>query len=561
MDHTEGSPFLSPAPHRPASVLDVGAAFVFLQSASDLAGKGGIGMVFIQAQDYRFYYPEDNRPAVSIESLTIEKGSFCLLAGTSGSGKTTLLRQLSGNPVYQGKEEGHLSCLAGTAAYVQQNPENQIVTDRVEYELVFGLENRGMPKEQMQRRLAEVVTFFGLEELMERDTMSLSGGEKQILNVAAAIAMNPDLLLLDEPTSQLDPVAARHFFELLHQINEELGITIMIAEQRLEDVTALADQIVLMQKGNVCFQGKPDTIFDKISDHFLSFFPSYMQLYKRTGRFGEVPLTKKAARNWFCDDYQAKKSAEPGERNQIGRERKKERIQCRGLCFRYERSSPDVLRECSFSFARGEITCLAGGNGSGKSTLLEHLYGTRHGYRGKIKNLPGRRVFLPQQPQYLFLGDTVEQCISADRGPMGALLAGFGLDGLRQRHPADLSGGEKQKLALCQVLGTEAELYLLDEPTKGMDMDSKHLLGQLLRKLADEGRTIFFVSHDMEFAAKYADTMALMFQGDVPLVADTRDFFVENQFYTTCMNRIAREVSPYIITLEDVERYAETKDH
>lgn len=517
-------------------------------------------MAYIQAKDYRYYYPDDESPAVDIHRLAIEKGSFCLVAGFSGSGKTTLLRQLSGNHIYQGKEEGSLSCLAQTTAYVQQNPENQIVTDRVEYEIVFGLENMGLPKAQMQRRLAEVVTFFGLEELMDRDTMSLSGGEKQTLNVASAIAMNPDLLLLDEPTSQLDPVAARHFFELLHQINEELGITIIIAEQRLEDVAALADQMILMQKGKVCICGKPDTIFDKIPVRLLSFFPSYMQLYKRTGGKGAVPLTKKAARNWFDSEFFARDGRESLDGDRKTAKSQKEMIQCRGLCFRYERSAPDVLRECSFSFARGEITCLAGGNGSGKSTLLEHLYGRRRSYRGKIKNLPERIAFLPQQPRYLFLGDTVEECICANKERMAGLLSCFDMDGLRQRHPADLSGGEKQKLGLCQVLGTEADLYLLDEPTKGMDMDSKAQLGKLLRQITAQGGTVFMVSHDMEFAAKFADTMALMFQGDVQLVADTRDFFIENQFYTTSMNRVAREVSPYIITQEDVERYVEKKN-
>lgn len=520
-------------------------------------------MAYIEAENYRFCYPGEGRPAVDIRKLQIEKGTFCLVAGNSGSGKTTLLRQLSGNTILQGKEEGTLISHAMLPAYVWQNPSSQIVTDRTEYEIVFGLENIGMSKEQMQRRLAEVITFFGLEGLMQRDTMSLSGGEMQTLNVAAAVAMNPDLLLLDEPTSQLDPVASRHFYELLRQINEELGITVVIAEQRLEEVVPLTDQMILMQEGQICCLGKPDEIFGQIPDNMLHFFPSYMQLFHKMGDLKnskpiQVPITKKEARNWFCTSFQPK-NPDKMEENKP-QHTSSGSIRGKKLFFRYEKSLPDVLCDCSFSFDKGKITCLAGGNGSGKTTLLEILYGRYHVYHGKLKNLSGHIAYLPQQPRYLFLKDTLEECCSGQK-QMTELLTYFGLEALRERHPADLSGGELQRLGLCYVLGQEANIYLLDEPTKGMDGVCKALFGDLIRKMKEQGKTILIVSHDMEFAAEFTDFMALMFQGAVQLVADTRSFFTENQFYTTSMNRIARGVSPFIITQEDVERYAEKKNH
>lgn len=517
-------------------------------------------MAVIEAKDYRFYYPEQSEPALRIDELTVEKGAFCLLAGASGSGKTTLLRQLSGNTAWQGREEGELICRNKGCGYVWQNPASQIVTDRVEYEIVFGLENIGMPKEKMQRRLAEVVTFFGLEELMNRDTMNLSGGEMQTLNVAAAVAMNPELLLLDEPVSQLDPVAARRLYELLRQINEELGITVVIAEQRLEEVVSLADTMVLMQDGEILAKGRPGEVYRTVRlTSERRYFPSYMQIYPETEDDFPHMVSKKKARQWFTGHYRAKSelSEEP-----IGMQRKlsdKKNMFCQNLFFRYEKSLPDVVKECSCEIPLQAVTCLAGGNGSGKTTLLQILSGRYRPYHGKIKNLPENISLLPQQPLYLFLEETLEREFHGQPKRVQALIHQFGLEKILERHPADVSGGEIQRLALCLVLGREADLYLLDEPTKGMDEAAKIILGDILSDMTEQGKTILMVSHDMEFAARTAEYMALMFQGRVELLTDTRSFFEENQFYTTGINRIARDVSEHIITIKDVERYAEKK--
>ena len=429
-----------------------------------------------------------------------------------------------------------------------QNPENQIVTDRVEYEIVFGMENLGMPKEEMSRRLAEMITFFGMEDLLEKDTMSLSGGEMQMLNIAAVVALNPEILLLDEPASQLDPVAARRLFSLLHEINEELGITVVVAEQRLEELVLYADSIYYLEEGKMKAQGKPGEVYPVCS----SFFPSYMKLVEEEIRQSHHLFSPKEARLWFCKNYEKKTPNQ----SQDKQEKMHEILAGKNLFFRYERKEPDVLKNCSFSIPKGTVTCIAGGNGSGKSTLLQILAGRFSPYRGKLKNIPERCGHLPQQPAYLFLKETVEEEIMENsRGK--ELLSAFSMDGYRERNPYDLSGGEQERLALSLVLSEEKELYLLDEPTRGLDFVAKQVLHTLLQELKKNGKTIVIVSHDMEFIAENADYVALMFRGEIEVLSETADFFQHNQFYTTGVNRIAREVSEQIITIKDVERYAE----
>ena len=521
-------------------------------------------MAFIQAENYRFFYPDESAPALSVPELRVEKGSFCLVAGASGSGKTTLLRQLSGEVKLQGQEQGNLISEAENCAYVWQNPDGQIVTDQVEYEIVFGLENRGMEKDKMIRRLAEVVTFFGLENLMSRDTMELSGGEMQILNVAAAVATGPDLLLLDEPASQLDPVSARRLYELLRQINEESGITILLAEQRLEEAVALADSMILLRGGELLAQGTPESVFSSVRDMpEREFFPLYARGFSSLD--SGILLSKKEARIWFEKNYREKDNfpAETPVGEHIARTERF--LSCRDLYFRYDRREKDVLAGCSCEFPRGKIIGLAGGNGSGKTTFLQLLTGRLRPYRGKIRfcEASGKETvstaFLPQQPRYLFLKDTAGEEWEKGTERTGELAGRFGLLPFADRNPADLSGGELERLALCRVLGEEADCYLLDEPTTGLNGSMKEILAEVLAERKREGKTILIVSHDMEFAAAHTDIMAFMFRGRIELVADTRRFFEENQFYTTAVNRIARGVSEHIIIWEDVEKYAEKK--
>lgn len=509
-------------------------------------------MAFIEVENYRFYYGEQIEPAVAIQECRFRQGTISLLTGPSGCGKTTFLRQLAGGHDLQGREEGHLVNEAEGAAYVWQDPDNQIVTDSVEYEIMFGMENKGVPVNQMRCRLAEIVTAFGLEELAERSTMELSGGEKQLLNVASSLVMNPELILLDEPTSQLDPVAAVRLYDLLRRINEELGVTIVIAEQRLEDLVPLADQMICMEKGQILAAGEPRRVFAQIrGTECEAWFPAAMRL-------SEGLLTKKEARIWFEEHYRPKAgSCEDAGQKKGTLEKQPDSLVLKDLYFRYGKKERDVLQSCSGIFPTSKITCLAGGNGSGKTTLLRLLAGQIRPYRGRFRPDTLSAAYLPQNPSYLFLEDTVQGEWEAMTEQGQELAEHLGLSSLKERHPSDLSGGEKQRLALSLVLGQEADLYLLDEPTKGMDAEAKQVLGEVLQALAFRKRRIVMVSHDMEFAARYADQMALLYQGQIVLQTGAREFFEENQFYTTSINRVARRVDPRIITIEDVADYAE----
>ncbi len=454
----------------------------------------------------------------------------------------------------QGESGGMLEVHSRQTSYVWQEPGSQIVTDTVEYEMVFGLENQGMPPELMQRRLAEMVTFFGLEDMLGRDTMHLSGGEMQILNVAAALAVNPDLLLLDEPTSQLDPVGARNLIDLLRRINEELGTTIVIAEQRLEDLIPLADEMILMAGGKFLAQAAPQDVFWQLGQAGNNFFPSYMRLFGQWENRGCVPETPRDARRWFEENFESR------EKDRTVPGVPPTGMICRNVSFRYRKSSPDVLHECSVEIPWNRITCIAGGNGSGKTTLLGILSGRYTPYRGKLKRGLHSPAVLPQETEYLFLRETVEEELDGKDSLALKFAERFGLADRMGQHPMDLSGGERQRLGLAMVLGREADGYLLDEPTKGLDEKAKGVLGEILRERREEGRTILFVSHDMEFAAEYSDYMALMFRGRISLLTDNYSFFTDNHFYTTSISRMARGVSRNIITREDVAVYAKKKD-
>lgn len=450
---------------------------------------------------------------------------------------------------WEGREEGVLCNHAHQTSYVWQNPEGQIVTDRVEYEIIFGLENMGMTKERMRRRLAEIVTNFGLEDLMKRDTMDLSGGEKQFLNVASCMAMNPQLLLLDEPTSQLDPIAARQLYDMIHHISEEYGTTIIIAEQRLEDIVPFADNMLVMEKGMVVAQGTPRDIYaDLRGTKYNVFFPTYMKLFA-----GRTVLTKKEARLALEQEYASQQEITLP---QVEKDEPLSFIECRNLSLRFEKNGKDILAKCCCNIPKEQITCLVGGNGSGKTTFLRVLAGLLLPYEGKIKGLPQSMQYLPQNPLYLFMEDTVAGELS---GIEEELQAPWQLSEFAQRHPADLSGGERQRLGLCKILSQEAECYLLDEPTKGLDFPMKEILMKRLQELKQHGKTILVVSHDMEFTARLADLVAMMFEGEIVVMERTRDFFEGNQFYTTAMHRIAGQLNSHIIVEEDVNLYAKKK--
>lgn len=570
-------------------------------------------MKIIEVKNFSFRYANGDRDSLENVTLDVEEGTFNVLCGKSGCGKSTLLRQLKSDLAPYGSKSGRI-CYYGQnlteidhrqqsqeIGYVLQNPENQIVTDKVWHELAFGLESLGYDTPSIRLRVAEMASYFGIHQWFYKNVSELSGGQKQLLNLAAIMAMHPKLLILDEPTSQLDPIAASDFLETVRKINRDIGTTVILTEHRLQDVIPWADKVYVLDQGGLLTQGTPGEIgeFLKEKHHgmFLS-MPVPMQIYGETDSSAACPLTVSEGRQWLAeyfhtkgisrelqqkanDRFLAEKTAQQKEQQpSSGRE---PAIEMKDVWFRYEKDSPDVVRDLSLQVGKGEFYALVGGNGTGKSTTLSLLSRVRQPYRGRIR-LEGRDIrtykdrelycgclgVMPQNPQSIFLKKTVlEDLYSVIGGKKEKLSPEYQvhmkkekaiegivsltrLEGLLDRHPYDLSGGEQQRLALAKVLLLHPRILLMDEPTKGMDAEYKKEIGRILNKLKQHGLTIFMISHDVEFVAEYADRVGLFFEGNVVTSQNTREFFAGNNFYTTAANRMARQLFPDAVTGKDV---------
>lgn len=543
--------------------------------------------------EYSFRYAGSDSPALSGVNLSIPEGEVTLLCGGSGSGKTTLLRSMKSELRPVGKCEGRLRVLgtppgemaladsASRVGFVMQDPDNQIVTDRVWHELAFGLENLGLPTEAIRRRVAETAHFFGIGDWFEKKTRELSGGQKQTLNLAAVMAMQPDMLLLDEPTAQLDPVAAADFLQLLWRVNRELGMTVVLSEHRLEDVLPFASQVVFLEKGTLAMCGTPRQFVQYVyreNNHFACALPAAARLARslpdrrnaETDRDGVYPLSVREGRRWLeehmddlekmrCGEGNETAASESGSMESRGREHSAA-IEARELWFRYGRTEDFVLKGADFTANRGELHAVVGGNGSGKSTLLKVLVGAERPSRGRVEVEKGLRIaMLAQAPQALFAMDSLEEDLMEWSERFGYSMEHmkeqaehFGLLGLMKRHPYDLSGGEMQKAALLKLLLTEPDILLLDEPTKGIDAFAKEEMKEILQEQKEAGRTIALVTHDLEFAAMTADRCSMMFGGQLVCTGGGREFFLDNVFYTTGVNRMTRGILPGCVTVEDV---------
>ena len=448
--------------------------------------------------------------------------------------------------------------------FVQQNPDNQLVTDKVWHELAFGLESLGCDTPVIRRRVAEMAAFFGIESWFYRDVASLSGGQKQLLNLAAVMTMQPSVLILDEPTSQLDPIAAGEFLAVLGRIHRDLGTTILLTEHRLEEALPLASQAVVMDKGTLLCAGTPSEIGQALrqSGHemFLA-MPAAMRVWAGVANDGPCPVTVGQGRTWLAS-YAAKHPLCPLPPEEAHHYPAQPLLEGEGLWFRYEQDGPDVVRGLSLTLRRGEFLALLGGNGAGKSTSLNLFSGLLKPYRGQVK-AAGRVAVLTQEPQVLFVKKTVGEdlmealrdspCSPAEKQKQAADAAALcRLEALLSRHPYDLSGGEQQRAALAKVLLRQPEILLLDEPTKGLDAAFKEEFAQILQQLLRQGVGILMVSHDIAFCARFAHRCALFFDGSIVTEGTPRAFFSGNSFYTTSANRLARELVPQAVTPEDV---------
>ena len=569
-------------------------------------------MAHFAIEQLTFAYPGADRRALDGVSLEIEQGSYVVICGKSGCGKTTLLRHLksvltphgecSGRVLFEGVplEDVPQRDQSSKIGFVMQNPDAQIVTDKVWHELAFGLESLGCDKDSMRFRVAEMASYFGIESWFRKDVRDLSGGQKQLLNLASIMAMRPSVLILDEPTSQLDPIAASNFLNTVRKINLELGVTVVLTEHRLEEVFACADKVVVMDRGAIASVGSPREVALSLhasGNDMMAALPAPLRIFYgvQTAREAglektcpdkaspekaespDAPLTVREGRRWLADlasDGTAHTDAIPADAPLDAVEHPA--LSLKEVWFRYDRDLPDVLRGASLDVAPGSLLAIMGGNGAGKSTLLRVACGISKSYRGtvrifgrKLKDWKAGSLFdgclalLPQDPQNLFVKKTVREdlaeMLASSRRPEAErarriehAIEMADIESLLDSHPFDLSGGEQQRAALAKVLLTEPKILLLDEPTKGIDAFFKRKLASVLDKLEQEGVAIVMVSHDIEFCARYADAVAMMFDGEIVAQSTPRTFFSSNSFYTTAANRMSRHVFPRAITDEDV---------
>ena len=560
-------------------------------------------MGLFQIEKFSFKYPTGNKKALDSISLDIEKGEFLVIMGSSGSGKTTLLRNLKPALAPNGEREGNIffsyksgsemreiekvseRIQASAIGFVLQNPDNQIVTDKVWHELAFGLENLGYEKQVIRTRVAEMANFFGIQEWFEKDTKELSGGQKQILNLASVMAMKPEVLILDEPTSMLDPIMAGEFIQLIRRINREIGTTIILSEHRLDEVLSIADRTVVFEEGKIIADDTParvGTILAERKHNIFVAMPTPMQAYVKVyeagyGRDLECPIDVRGGRIWLNKILKDKPlvATRIQEDTKVSEDTKVV-FELKDVWFRYTKSSKDVLKGLTLRVNEGEILALVGGNGTGKSTSLNVLAGIRQAYRGSVK-LYGKKLgkynqdeirngmigMLPQDPQTIFVTDKVEEDLlevligrrlSQDE-KMQAIQKMAKLteiEHLLQMHPYDISGGEQQRVALAKVLLLNPKIILLDEPTKGIDNFFKAKLGEILKKLKAENKTIIVVSHDIEFSGIYADRCAMIFEGKITSEGSANTFFSGNSFYTTAANKMSSHIYSNAITAENV---------
>ncbi len=533
-----------------------------------------------------FSYPERENWAVNDLDLTVSEGEFVTLCGPSGCGKTTLLRQLKpalaphgrrqGEILFQGKPLWELSLKEQSSriGFVLQNPDNQLVTDKVWHELAFGLESLGCDTPTIRRRVAEMASFFGIEHWFYKDVSQLSGGQKQLLNLAAIMAMQPDVLILDEPTSQLDPIAAADFLATVGRINRELGTTVICTEHRLEEVFPYSHRVVVMDSGRLIADGTPAQVGQalKHSGHrMFASMPTAMQVYGAVDNDLPCPVTVREGRDWLTA-LSAQKPLGQVPPEPIPKPASDAPVaRLEEVWFRYEQDSPDIAKGLSLEVFPGELLAILGGNGAGKSTTLSLLAGLHKPYRGKVTVLgeqavrpqPGVLGVLPQDPKALFVKATVGEDLmdvlegsglpaSEQARRLGRVTGLCHLEMLLDRHPFDLSGGEQQRAALAKVLLLQPRILLLDEPTKGLDVAFQEELAAILRRLTASGVAIVMVSHDVNFCARYAHRCALFFDGAIAAQGTPRAFFCGNNFYTTAANRMARHLLPRAATAEDV---------
>lgn len=530
---------------------------------------------------FSFAYTGEKKPALNNISLTVNQGEFLLICGESGCGKSTFLKCFksalspkgvkSGSVFYRGADLDNTDSRkqAKEIGFVLQNPESQTVTDKVWHEMAFGLESLGVESGEIRLKIAEMSAFFGIEDWFHKDISELSGGQKQLLNLASVMVMNPEVIILDEPTAQLDPIAASGFLETVKKINRELGTTVIMAEHRTEEAFNMADRVIFMDGGEIRGEITPSEINDcerRTLEEMHDFLPSPVRIWLSVKSALKCPLTVGEAKKWLYEysrENYIEESVPVEDRTVKDGENA---VEIKNIYFRYERDMPDVIKNASLTVKEGEWLAVMGGNGAGKTTLLSLISALNTPYAGKIK-IFGRNIkeygsslyngvlgYVPQNPQTLFVKNSVEDELVGDDDEVCKIIKRCRLESVLKRHPYDISGGEQQRLAMAKVLLKKPRIMLLDEPTKGLDRSFKRILAQILEELVISGVTVIMVSHDIEFCAEYAHKCALVFDGAVVSEDTPQRFFGGKNFYTTTAEKISRGIIENAVTEGDIVR-------
>lgn len=525
----------------------------------------------IEVRGLSFAYPGVKAPVLEGLDWRVSQGAFALLVGGTGSGKSTLLSLLKPEIAPAGERTGDARVLGENVAdmdvrasaervgYVFQDPENQIVCETVWHEMAFGLENLGLARDEMRRRVAETSYFFGLEDWLHRDTDTLSGGRKQLLSLAAVLALRPRVLLLDEPTSQLDPVAEKNFLHALFRVNRELGCTVVVATHQPRPMLEYATRAYRIEGGRVCevsdiaSLGHREGLFSgEVPGWGASRRAKNGVFSSASGQLGTLdpragaPGAKKGLKSDKSGEFEVQilSQDDSGVPSRAGGGRILQKMYGGSAAtlsegwFRYDRAAGWVLRGLDVTFSAGAVHAIVGGNGCGKSTMLSVLAKTAKLQRGRMVRGAASAALLPQNPKALLVAETVRDELiewastcGYDENLARERAAQLGLDGLETRHPYDLSGGQRQLLALAKLLLIGPELLLLDEPTKGLDLESRRIIARALRDHAKAGGTVIMATHDLDFAEQVADDIAMMFDGEIACMEPPADFFADNVFY------------------------------
>ena len=545
----------------------------------------------LRFENLNFKYPLENENALRNITFNVKRGDFVLVCGNSGCGKSTLLRLIKPEIAPYGEKTGRIlldntdistdgkSFFSNKIGFVMQNPDEQIVTDKVWHELAFGLENSGMKTSMIRLKIAEIATFFGIDSWLEEKTCNLSGGQKQVLALASILATNPEILLLDEPIAQLDPIATENFINILLKINRNLGKAIIIADHSLEILLSIANNVLYMENGEIAAFSTPREVAEVIlRGDFSPSLPTATRLSHALQFNLDVqspPITVKDGRDLLGVAFANRKLHK--DKSDDKKENKSEVVlEVKNVYFRYDKVSADILSDFSLEINKGEIFCLLGSNGVGKSTAVKVMAGLAKPYRGYIKILNrkltsykanslyrGVVAMLPQNVSYCFvkprlIDDFKHYCQALGLSENDAdnkvndVFERFNLSKYSTRNPFDLSGGEQQRAAIAKILINKPQILILDEPTKGIDCSGRILLGKILNELTLEGITVIVVTHDVEFAASYADRCGLLSQGYIVAIDRTRDFFSSLDFYTTAARRISEGFIERCVTCEQI---------